>query len=115
MITITRRLAFQIRSVFRRAFGPRGLGPVLGFIADAEGLRVRAMSADAAVEYPARSEAHFARLFAVVHEYLDSLDSGKFNFRPGFSHRSLFYVRARALWLHRPIATRCGPRDTQRS
>ncbi|MGA2502446.1 MAG: PD-(D/E)XK nuclease family protein [Tepidisphaeraceae bacterium] len=34
--------------------------------------------------YPTRTEAHFARLFAVIHEYLDSLDSGRCNFRPGF-------------------------------
>ena len=32
--------------------------------------------------YPARSEAHFRRLFAVIREYLDALDSGRFNFRP---------------------------------
>ena len=50
-ITITRRQAQQLRAVLRRAFGTRGPGPALGFIADAEGLRVRAMSADAAVEY----------------------------------------------------------------
>jgi hypothetical protein len=34
--------------------------------------------------YPARTEAHFRRLFSVIREYLDALDSGKFNFRPGF-------------------------------
>ena len=52
MLTITRRQAQTLRAVLRRAFGNfRGTGPVLGFIADAEGLRVRAMSADAAVEY----------------------------------------------------------------
>jgi hypothetical protein len=34
--------------------------------------------------YPARTEAHFRRLFAVLREYLDALDAGKFNFRPGF-------------------------------
>ena len=32
--------------------------------------------------YPARSEAHFRRLFAVIREYLDALDAGRFNFRP---------------------------------
>jgi len=26
----------------------------------------------------------FRRLFAVIREYLDALDSGKFNYRPGF-------------------------------
>ena len=34
--------------------------------------------------YAARSDAHFVRLFAVIREYLDALDSGRFNFRPGF-------------------------------
>ncbi len=35
--------------------------------------------------YAARSDAHFRRLFSVIREYLDALDSGRFNFRPGFS------------------------------
>jgi putative RecB family exonuclease len=34
--------------------------------------------------YPARTEVHFRRLFAVVREYLDALDSGRFSYRPGF-------------------------------
>ena len=34
--------------------------------------------------YPARSDVHFKRLFAVIHEYLDALHSDKFNFRPGW-------------------------------
>jgi putative RecB family exonuclease len=34
--------------------------------------------------YAARTEAHFRRLFAVIREYLDVLDSGRFNYRPGF-------------------------------
>lgn len=34
--------------------------------------------------YPTRTEPHFRRLFSVLHEYLDSLDSGRFNYRPGF-------------------------------
>jgi hypothetical protein len=33
--------------------------------------------------YPARTDAHFRHLFAVIREYLDALDSGRFNFRPG--------------------------------
>jgi hypothetical protein len=36
-ISITRRQALQLRAVMRRAFGNRGPGPTLGFIADAEG------------------------------------------------------------------------------
>jgi hypothetical protein len=34
--------------------------------------------------YAARTDVHFRRLFAVLHEYLDALDSGRFNYRPGF-------------------------------
>ena len=34
--------------------------------------------------YSARTDAHFRRLFAVIREYLDALDAGRFNFRPGF-------------------------------
>ncbi len=35
-------------------------------------------------EYPARREDHMRRLFALIREYLDALDSGKFNYRPGW-------------------------------
>ena len=34
--------------------------------------------------YPARGEGHFRRLFSVIREYLDALDSRRFSFRPGF-------------------------------
>ena len=34
--------------------------------------------------YPARTDVHFRRLFAVIREYLDALDRGQFSFRPGF-------------------------------
>jgi putative RecB family exonuclease len=34
--------------------------------------------------YLARTEGHFRRLFAVIREYLDALDHGRFNYRPGF-------------------------------
>jgi putative RecB family exonuclease len=34
--------------------------------------------------YPSRGEGHFRRLFAVIREYLDTLDSHRFSFRPGF-------------------------------
>lgn len=34
--------------------------------------------------YPARTDAHFRRFFAIVREYLDAMDAGKFNYRPGF-------------------------------
>jgi len=35
--------------------------------------------------YPARTDNHFKRFFAVVRTYLDALDSGKFVFRPGWT------------------------------
>ncbi len=35
--------------------------------------------------YGRRSEAQFRRLFAVIREYLDALDSGRFNYRPGWT------------------------------
>ena len=34
--------------------------------------------------YAARTDVHFRRLFTVVHEYLDAIDAGRFNYRPGF-------------------------------
>jgi hypothetical protein len=34
--------------------------------------------------YSVRTGAHLRRLLAVVHEYLDALDRGRFNFRPGW-------------------------------
>jgi hypothetical protein len=34
--------------------------------------------------YAARTDAHLRRFFAVVREYLDALDRGHFNYRPGF-------------------------------
>ena len=48
--------------------------------------------------YPARSDAHFRRLFAVVREYLDALDSGKFNYRPGFGCGMCDYRRECQGW-----------------
>jgi hypothetical protein len=57
LITISRRLAFSLRAVFRRAFGAgRGPGPAIGFAAGPEGLRVRARRGDVAVEYHAPGE-----------------------------------------------------------
>ena len=34
--------------------------------------------------YATRSDQHLARFFSVVREYLDALDSGRFNYRPGW-------------------------------
>lgn len=73
MITITRRQAWQLRALMRRAFGDfRGLGPALGFIVDAEALPVKAVSADAAVEYCVPGDAHSEtlwRLFSLLADY----------------------------------------------
>jgi putative RecB family exonuclease len=38
--------------------------------------------------HPARSEAHFRRLFAVIRAYLDDLDQRRFVFRPGLGCQS---------------------------
>ena len=35
--------------------------------------------------YAARSDQHLARFFSVIREYMDALDSGRFNFRPSWS------------------------------
>jgi len=35
--------------------------------------------------YPARTDAHFRRLFALIREYLDALDCGVFNYRPSWN------------------------------
>jgi len=51
LVTITRRLAQQLRTVLRRAFGNiRGEGPAIGFIAGVEGLIVRSTYGDIAIE-----------------------------------------------------------------
>ena len=36
-------------------------------------------------QYGARTDAHLRRLFGVIREYLDCLDSGKFSYRPGWT------------------------------
>ena len=53
MITITRRLAGQLRAVFRQALNlsPRGPAPAIFMATGPHGMRVRASSGDAAVEY----------------------------------------------------------------
>ncbi|MHB9080368.1 MAG: PD-(D/E)XK nuclease family protein, partial [Pirellulaceae bacterium] len=35
--------------------------------------------------YPPREVRHFRRLFSVIREYLDALNRGQFNFRPGWT------------------------------
>ena len=36
-------------------------------------------------EYPTRTEGHLRRLFSLIREYLDALDTGRFNYRPGWN------------------------------
>jgi len=48
--------------------------------------------------YAARSDAHFRRLFAVIREYLNALDSGRFNYRPGFGCAMCDYRRECQNW-----------------
>jgi putative RecB family exonuclease len=48
--------------------------------------------------YPARTDAHFRRLFAVIHDYLDALDSDRFNYRPGLGCSFCDYRRQCAGW-----------------
>ena len=48
--------------------------------------------------YPARSDDHFRRLFAVIREYLDALDSGRFNYRPGWGCGMCDYRRECQNW-----------------
>jgi putative RecB family exonuclease len=49
--------------------------------------------------HPARSEAHFRRLFAVIRAYLDDLDQRRFVFRPGLGcHSCEFHNSHCASW-----------------
>ena len=48
--------------------------------------------------YAARTDTHFRRLFAIIHEYLDALDSGRFNYRPGFGCGMCDYRRECQQW-----------------
>jgi hypothetical protein len=41
--------------------------------------------------FPPREGRHFRRLFSVIREYLDALDRGQFNFRPGWTCGSCDY------------------------
>jgi len=58
LITITRRLAGQLRTVFRQALNlsPRGFLPPLAIGANPAGLRIRCRTAEAAVEYSTTEE-----------------------------------------------------------
>jgi hypothetical protein len=72
MITITRSLARQLRAVFRRAgIKPRDyLAPPISFHAGPNGLRIRAMTVDVAVEHHLPGE-YPAEEFTVALELLD--------------------------------------------
>jgi hypothetical protein len=48
--------------------------------------------------YPARSKAHLRRLFAVLREYLDALDAGRFNYRPGFGRSMCSFREQCSRW-----------------
>jgi putative RecB family exonuclease len=48
--------------------------------------------------YPPRTDSHFRRLFAVVREYLDALDTGRWNYRPGFGCAMCDYRRECQEW-----------------
>lgn len=57
MITITRRLASRLKPVFRRALQlTRGAGPAMSFATGPDGIHVRAVSENAAVEYHVAGE-----------------------------------------------------------
>ena len=60
MLTIPRRLALQLKSVMRRAFGSRSPGPAVCFTANSGTLSVRARSGGMAVEYRTRQPASAA-------------------------------------------------------
>ncbi len=79
MITITRRLASQLKPVFRRALQlTRGSGPVLSFETGPEDIRVRASSENAAVEYHAAGEFQAEQLY-VPFEVLADIEARKDN------------------------------------
>jgi CRISPR/Cas system-associated exonuclease Cas4 (RecB family) len=48
--------------------------------------------------YPARTDAHFRRLFAVLHEFVDAMDAGQFNYRPGFGCGMCDYRKECSRW-----------------
>jgi CRISPR/Cas system-associated exonuclease Cas4 (RecB family) len=48
--------------------------------------------------YPARTDAHFRRLLAVIREYLDALDAGRFSYRPGFGCSMCDYREQCSRW-----------------
>ncbi|MGO9110055.1 MAG: hypothetical protein ACLP9L_12555 [Thermoguttaceae bacterium] len=77
MITITRRLALQLRTVLRRAFGNfRGKGPAIGFIANAEGLTAKSMFGDVAIECRIPGD-HTAETIWLPFEFLADVEGKK--------------------------------------
>ena len=78
MITITRRLAGQLRVVFRQALNlwSRGPAPAISFATGPDGMRARATSGDAAVEYHAGAD-HPVEQIAVPFELLGDCEARK--------------------------------------
>ena len=78
MITITRNLARQVRAVFRRALHitPRGLSYPVTLQTGPDGLRLRARSPDAVVEYHTPGELPIEQ-FAVPFQFLADCESKK--------------------------------------
>lgn len=77
MITITRRLARQLRAVFRKALNlTRGVGPPICFQASEAGLSVRSQNAEVAVEYHQAGEFSPESL-ALPLEFLRSCAGGR--------------------------------------
>ena len=78
LITITRRLAGQLRVVFRQALNlwSRGPVPAISFATGPDGMRARATSGDAAVEYHAAGD-HPVEQIAVPFELLGDCQARK--------------------------------------
>ena len=70
MLTITRRLALQLKTMMRRAFGSRGPMPTVCFTAAAGTLNAKAKSHDIAVEYTVPGDGPEATLW-VPFQFLD--------------------------------------------
>jgi len=76
LITITRRLALQLRVVFRRALGlTRVFGPALWFATGRDGIHVRARSGGAAVEYHDPSEKLPTEDMWLPFDFLDDVEA----------------------------------------
>ena len=77
-MTITRRLVGQLRTVFRQALNlsSRGPAPAISFAAGPDGMRARATSGDAAIEYHVPGD-HPVEQIAVPFEMLSDCEARK--------------------------------------